>query len=52
MNDRIEYLIRKLERGKVISKLYEAIIGCDEDNEGCDVCLGIRYAIGRIERME
>jgi hypothetical protein len=52
MNDRIEYLIRKLERGKVISKLYQAILECDEDAQECDVCLGIKYAIGRIERME
>lgn len=51
-DERIEFLTRKHERGLVISKLYEAILGCDEDNAECDVCLGIKYAIGRIERME
>lgn len=51
MNDRIEYLVRKLERGKVISNLYSAILACDEDEEECDVCLGLKYAIERIEKM-
>lgn len=51
-DEKIEYLIRKLERGKVISNLYQMLQNCDEDASECDVCLGLRYAIGRIEEME
>lgn len=51
--DRIEYLTRNLERGRIISVLRQKLINCDEDQHFCDVCLGIRYAIYAIEeRME
>jgi hypothetical protein len=51
-DEKIDFLTRKHERGLVISNLYSAILACDEDDEECDVCLGIGYAIQRIERME
>jgi hypothetical protein len=49
--EKIEFLTRKHERGLVISNLYSAIIECDEDADECDVCLGLKYAIQRIEKM-
>lgn len=51
-DEKIEYLIRKLERGKVISNLYQALQNCDEDARECDVCVGIRYSIKIVERMK
>ncbi len=49
--EKIELLTRKHERGLVISNLYSAILACDEDADECDVCLGLKYAIQRIEKM-
>ena len=50
-DEKIEFLARKHERGLVISNLYSALLACDEEKEECDVCLGIGYAIQRIEKM-
>jgi hypothetical protein len=49
---KIDLLTRKHERGLVISNLYQALQNCDEDASECDVCLGLRYAILRIQKME
>jgi hypothetical protein len=50
-DERIEFLTRKHERGLVVANLYQAILNCDEDAVECDVCLGLKYAIRRIEEM-
>jgi hypothetical protein len=50
--DKVEMLSRKSERLVIIVNLQNAIKNCDEDNGECDVCLGLRYAIRRIEEME
>jgi hypothetical protein len=50
-DEKIEFLIRKHERGLVVANLYQAILNCDEDAVECDVCLGLKYAIRRIEEM-
>ncbi len=49
--EKIELLTRKHERGLVVANLYQALLNCDEDQKYCDVCLGLRYAIRRIEEM-
>jgi hypothetical protein len=51
-DEKIDSLTRKHERGLVISNLYQALQNCDEDASECDVCLGLRYAILRIQKME
>jgi hypothetical protein len=50
-DEKIEFLTRKHERGLVVANLYQALLNCDEDQPECDVCLGLRYAIRRIEEM-
>jgi hypothetical protein len=50
--DKVEMLSRKSERGLIISNFYQAIAECDETETECDVCLGFKYAIRRIEAME
>jgi hypothetical protein len=50
-DEKIDFLTRKHERGLVVANLYQAILNCDEDAVECDVCLGLKYAIQRIEKM-
>ena len=53
MNDRIEMLTREVERWQIVIALQDKIATCDEDERGCDVCVGLRYAINTIkDRME
>lgn len=53
MNDRMEMLVREVERWQIVVELQGKIANCDEDERGCDVCVGLRYAINTIkDRME
>lgn len=48
--DKVEMLSRKSERYSIVAELRQMLLNCDEDSGECDVCLGIRYALARIEK--
>ena len=53
MNDKIEMLTREVERWQIVTLLQRKIANCDETERGCDVCVGLRYAINLVKsRME
>ena len=47
--DQVASIARRGEAYAIIVDLYDLILNCNETERECDVCLGIKYAIGAIE---